>query len=326
MKKEYSDLFLPYFKETNPPSIPENGPLVSILMPYYNNKEYVFDSIDSIIEQTYENWELLFVDDCSPDKYAERVSENYNDKRIIYLKTEANSGAAAARNLAFAHSKGEYILCFDPDDIMHPDCVSYLMQEALNVGSPDIVIQDILCFGSINQIWREEVKTEKELTLNNWITGIALSKRGIWESTGGQSVSPEIRFGSQDWEFWLRAYRESSHPIVVGHVKLPIALYRRHGNSTSSKSELYEYMIREYIYNTHKPLFDRHKTGGKFLADGYMRSVHANLGDRNIAEASRIFFMSIYKVPSLDLIPHMFWLMRKIVVPIFKRYALRQRL
>lgn len=326
MKTEYSELFFPYFKGCRPPRIPENRPLVSILMPYYNNAAYVFDSIDSIIEQTYENWELIFVDDCSPDKYARRVSGNYDDKRITYLKTESNSGAAAARNLAFAQSRGEYVLCFDPDDIMHPDCLSYLMQEALSVRDPDIVMQDILCFGGINQIWREEVKTEKDLTLNNWITGSALSKRSIWESTGGQSVSPELRYGSQDWEFWLRAFRKSDHPIIVGHVKLPIALYRRHGNSTSSKSELYAYIVRKYIHDAHKPLFDRHKTGGKFLANGYMKSIHANMVHGRIGEAFRIFFMSLCRVPAFDLMPCVISLMRRITISIFRRYVLRQRL
>ena len=68
--------------------------LVSIIMPSYNTAKYISDSIDSVLRQTYTNWELIIVDDCSTDNTDDIVKEYLSDNRIKYLKNEKNSGAA----------------------------------------------------------------------------------------------------------------------------------------------------------------------------------------------------------------------------------------
>ena len=73
--------------------------LVSIIMPSYNTAKFISKTIESVLEQTYKNWELLIVDDCSTDNTDEIVSK-YDDDRIIYLKNKKNSGAAVSRNKA----------------------------------------------------------------------------------------------------------------------------------------------------------------------------------------------------------------------------------
>lgn len=90
--------------------------LVSIIMPSYNTAKYIGESIDSVIEQTYKNWELIIVDDCSTDNTDEVVAQ-YDDSRIIYLKNEKNSGAAVSRNKALRVAKGEWIAFLDSDDL-----------------------------------------------------------------------------------------------------------------------------------------------------------------------------------------------------------------
>ena len=84
-----------------------NG-LVSIIMPSYNTANFIGETIKSVLEQTYKNWELLIVDDCSTDDTDEIVSK-YDDERIIYLKNEKNSGAAISRNRALRNAKGKWI-------------------------------------------------------------------------------------------------------------------------------------------------------------------------------------------------------------------------
>lgn len=98
------------------------GDLVSIIMPAYNCSEWIGKSIDSIIAQTYINWELIVVDDCSSDgtlsviqKYAQA------DERIRWYKLEKNSGAAAARNKAVDNSRGVYLAFLDSDDLWKPE-------------------------------------------------------------------------------------------------------------------------------------------------------------------------------------------------------------
>jgi glycosyltransferase involved in cell wall biosynthesis len=94
--------------------------LVSIIMPSYNTAKYISDSIKSILAQTYTNWELIIVDDCSTDNSLE-IIRGFNDPRIILLQNEKNSGAAISRNYALREAKGKWIAFLDSDDTWVPE-------------------------------------------------------------------------------------------------------------------------------------------------------------------------------------------------------------
>ena len=94
--------------------------LVSIIMPSYNTADYISDSIRSIQAQTYQNWELIIVDDCSTDNSVE-VIRSFNEPRIKLLKNEINSGAAVSRNYALREAKGKWIAFLDSDDTWVPE-------------------------------------------------------------------------------------------------------------------------------------------------------------------------------------------------------------
>lgn len=92
--------------------------LVSIIMPAYNCEDFISSSLDSVIAQTYKNWEIIVVDDCSTDQTATIVNHYRNiDDRIKYFKLEKNSGAATARNTGTTIAKGSYIAFLDSDDL-----------------------------------------------------------------------------------------------------------------------------------------------------------------------------------------------------------------
>ena len=93
--------------------------LVSVIMPSYNTGKYIGKSIESVINQTYSNWELIIVDDCSDDDTEEVVSV-FKDERIKYFKNAFNSGAAISRNRALREAKGRWIAFLDSDDIWKP--------------------------------------------------------------------------------------------------------------------------------------------------------------------------------------------------------------
>lgn len=94
--------------------------LVSIVMPSYNTGELIAESIKSVLAQTYHNWELIIVDDCSLDN-TDDVVALFSDDRIIYLKNEKNSGAAVSRNKAIKAAKGKWIAFLDSDDLWMSD-------------------------------------------------------------------------------------------------------------------------------------------------------------------------------------------------------------
>lgn len=93
--------------------------LVSIVMPNYNANKYVEETIKSVINQTYSDWEILFVDDCSKDNSVELVRA-FKDERIKIFVNESNKGAAYSRNYALRHAKGKWIAFLDSDDMWHP--------------------------------------------------------------------------------------------------------------------------------------------------------------------------------------------------------------
>ena len=95
--------------------------LVSIIMPSYNTADYISESIKSVQAQTYTNWELIIVDDCSTDNTDEVVGAFLGDQRIRYLKNKKNSGAAVSRNRALREAKGRWIAFLDSDDLWVPE-------------------------------------------------------------------------------------------------------------------------------------------------------------------------------------------------------------
>jgi len=94
--------------------------LVSIIMPSYNTGDFIGKSIKTVLAQTYENWELIIVDDCSSDD-TESVVAGFDDKRIRYIKNQINSGAAVSRNRALCEASGKWIAFLDSDDLWLPE-------------------------------------------------------------------------------------------------------------------------------------------------------------------------------------------------------------
>lgn len=94
--------------------------LVSIIMPSWNTDRFISETIQSVIDQTYTNWELLIVDDCSTDNTDEAVA-SFKDDRIKYFHNEKNSGAALTRNKAMREAQGEWIAFLDSDDLWMPE-------------------------------------------------------------------------------------------------------------------------------------------------------------------------------------------------------------
>ena len=89
-------------------------------MPSYNTGQFMSDSINSVLSQTYQNWELIIIDDCSTDNSIE-IIKSYKDPRIKLLRNEKNSGAAISRNYGLREAKGRYIAFLDSDDIWLPN-------------------------------------------------------------------------------------------------------------------------------------------------------------------------------------------------------------
>ena len=95
--------------------------LVSIITPSYNTAKFINKTIESVQAQTYKNWEMIIIDDCSTDNTDEVVFKYLSDNRIKYIKNEKNSGAEVSRNKALREAKGKWIAFLDSDDLWSPE-------------------------------------------------------------------------------------------------------------------------------------------------------------------------------------------------------------
>lgn len=101
--------------------------LVSIIMPSWNTEQFIAETIQSVIDQTYTKWELIIVDDCSTDN-TDLVVESFKDDRIKYFHNDKNSGAALTRNKAMREAKGEWIAFLDSDDLWMPEKLEHQIE------------------------------------------------------------------------------------------------------------------------------------------------------------------------------------------------------
>lgn len=108
--------------------------LVSIIMPNYNSSKFIKNTIESIISQTYTNWELIIADDCSTDDSISIIN-NFNDSRIKLIINEKNSGAAVTRNNAIENAKGKWIAFLDSDDLWREDKLEKHLEFMVNNDS-----------------------------------------------------------------------------------------------------------------------------------------------------------------------------------------------
>lgn len=100
-----------------------NDILVSIVVASYNKANYIIETVDSVLSQTFSNWELIIVDDCSTDNTLELLTTKYFDKRIKVIKNERNLGANRSRNKGIELAHGAYILFLDADDFLSENCL-----------------------------------------------------------------------------------------------------------------------------------------------------------------------------------------------------------
>lgn len=222
----------------------ENYGLVSIITPSYNSANYIIDTIESIINQTYPYWELLITDDCSTDNSVEIIA-NYTvkDSRIKLLKTEKNSGAGVCRNKSIENAQGRFIAFCDSDDCWF----SQKLEKQLKF----MILKDCALSYSSYMIMNE-VKTIMGISVCMSNIDYKSMKRedGIGCLTAiydtekvGKMYFPSIR-KRQDWGLWLEIL--SKCKVAYG-IKEPLAYYRvRRDSISSNKLALIKYNINIY--------------------------------------------------------------------------------
>lgn len=256
-------------------------------MPAYQQAEYIREAIDSVLAQTYSDWELIIVDDGSPDNVADVVRPYVRkDSRIRFLHTE-NFGLSGARNNAIRESKGEYILPLDADDMIHKDYIRLAIRRFQDYPETRLVYCKWKFFGSNSNTPRIEYHGYEELLKGNSIFCSALYRRSDFDRVGG--YDEDFKSGYEDWEFWIRLLDDDA---AVYQIPRPLFLYRQKPGSMAPTKATQEKLDRCYdqIYRKHIDLY-RSRFGtplGVLNEYGYLRRRVNKWRSRNIFV--RIFF------------------------------------
>lgn len=143
--------------------------MITVITPTYNRSEYICSAVDSVLAQTYSDWELLVVDDNKPNSDARKataeVMSHYSDPRIHYIQNEKNMGGAAARNVGIFQAKGEYIAFLDDDDMYLPDRLEVQLKQ-MKANNWDVSVMD----GATYSFVTGEKLAERHQQLRNGMT------------------------------------------------------------------------------------------------------------------------------------------------------------
>lgn len=231
-------------------------PVVSVVVPCYRQADYLPEALDSVLAQTFGQWEAIVVDDGSPDHTRDvALAYEARDPRIRYLRLD-NGGPARARNQGIAQSRGEFILPLDADDRMAP---TYL-EEALKAFDERPQLRVVYCqaefFGDRQGPW-EGLRYEgyRQLLLGNSIFCSSVFRRRDWEAVGG--YDEQMRLGFEDWEFYIRLLEGAGEQ--VWQIPRPLFHYRIKAVSRSTEVARHDVYARVefYIYTKHRALYAR---------------------------------------------------------------------
>jgi glycosyltransferase involved in cell wall biosynthesis len=228
------------------------NPLVSIVLPTYNRASLLYRAIESVLNQTYFNFELIVVDDCSKDS-TKNVVKGFSDNRIRYIRHEKNKGAPAARNSGIAAARGEYIAFQDSDD----EWFSTKLEKQMSLF--DCAPRDLgvvyTSFWVIDQGKKTLIppldlkKTDGEihdmLLETNFIsTPTAVVRKECFKKVGMFANIPRL----QDWELWLRI----SKYFFFKHLKEPLVYAYTQADSITRDTDALilarKYILFKYFY------------------------------------------------------------------------------
>lgn len=208
--------------------------IISVIMPYYNAAKYIKETVEAIIVQTYSDWELIIVDDCSPAPETSEVLLKVAamDSRIKVIKAEVNGGAGAARNLGIAAAQGRYLAFCDSDDWWYPTKLEEQIKfmEENNYPFTCTWYED----ADENLVTYYTMKQSPKQSYSSMISGCNVGTPGVMIDINvlGKKFMPNLR-RAEDWGLWMMYLKDTEYLYTY-----PKALWKyRHvpGSETSNK-------------------------------------------------------------------------------------------
>lgn len=230
--------------------------LISVILPVYNQAEYLPGALDSVLEQDYEPFELIVVNDGSTDGTVD-ILEQYQRQHDFRLIHQQNQGLPRALNRGFAEAQGNYLTWTSSDNIAKPNMLSTLAAALDQHPDVGLVYADWDVIDASGQViaWVQSIEHDRRtLFLLNYVNACFLYRRECKDAVGDYDDS--LR-GGEDWDYWLRISR---HYRML-HVAESLYQYREHAESLTAKAEelvrerkMVGYRVFEAAWRRREPL------------------------------------------------------------------------
>lgn len=197
------------------------SPLVSILMPVFKTAPYLREAMDSMLCQTFKDFELIVLDDCSPDN-AEEILDAYDDSRIVRYKGEKNVGLSNVLSVGIEMARGKYIARMDSDDISLPQRLQVQVDYLEKHPDVDLVSVGMRLFGAKEGTWIREINPEK-VKIEALFHSPVLHASSVWRKDAFEKQRLRFRqemVPAEDYDLWVRAMLKG-----LKLVNLPDVLY-----------------------------------------------------------------------------------------------------
>lgn len=222
----------------------EQKPLVSIILPIYNGEEFMRISIDSCIAQTYQNWELIIVDDCSKDDTAKMAKEyEEKDARIHYYKNETNLRLPRNLNRGFSLAKGKYLTWTSDDNYYRPTAIEKMVKVLEDTENEFVFARYSIIDKDNEELSQTVIPKDYRHAIwdDNFVGACFLYSRKVYETVG--EYDPDL-FLCEDYDYWLRIFAQ----FPVGYLDENLYAYRKHEKSLTSQNLLGQYQAMERAF------------------------------------------------------------------------------
>lgn len=252
------------------------SPLVSILMPVFKTAPYLREAMDSMLAQTFTEFELIVLDDCSPDN-AEEILDAFDDPRIVRYKGEKNVGLSNVLNVGIGMARGKYIARMDSDDVSLPQRLQVQVDYLEKHPDVDLVSVGMRLFGAKEGTWIRELNPEK-VKIEALFHSPVLHASSVWRKDAFEKLGLHFRqemVPAEDYDLWTRAMLKGLKLVNLPEV-------------------LYEYRIHEAQATVQT---DKTAAKSREVQMAYLQEALPSLSDRNREEFPKklwpVFFANL---------------------------------
>lgn len=230
-----------------------NSPLISIIIPCYNDGKHITECINSVHKQVYKNYELIIINDGSQDEYTNKVIDKISHPKIKVIETK-NQGVSLTRNLGIKESSGKYILPLDADDKIGMDFIANSIQILEKKPEVKVVNCETMLFGAKKGVFNLEPYSLEKLLGKNIMTVSSIYRKVDFDKTDG--YNPNMKDGFEDWDFWLSLLKNGGTVHKIKSVEFYYRIKRNSRNSSLNRNHYKK--LRRQIYENHKELYSNY--------------------------------------------------------------------